>query len=389
MVDRQLGVEQHHSLGAHLRVVLERDQVGAGTVTAQQAGDVAEIAGGVLGPRRDRITSSWHCCGEHGGAVEPVGQLVERGRSGDAAAADQLAGVGRDVRQRRRRRRDARRCRPATVRQREREQRLPVGAPGRSTPESTRCVPAPPRGRGTAGDSSSAAVGSGVARRERCRPPQPRGLRTARGRTTRSRSTTILPLVTRTTSGREDCPPVAIELTTVADDEAVVYDGGRVTAHDGLTPDTDYDLDGIAFRTLARPGGERLATSPPSTTSTSARPCAGCSRASTSAPSSRASPGEPPYPETMNRGAITEIAAIEPDAVVVKGDLTDPRLARGVRRSSSTATARLRRPDAPRARQPRRLPRRGLRLRRAARDHPARRALAVLDTVIPAPPRAR
>jgi predicted phosphodiesterase len=33
-------------------------------------------------------------------------------------------------------------------------------------------------------------------------------------------------------------------------------------------------------------------------------------------------PGEPPYPETMNRAAVSEIAATDPDAVVVKGDLT-------------------------------------------------------------------
>jgi Icc protein len=33
-------------------------------------------------------------------------------------------------------------------------------------------------------------------------------------------------------------------------------------------------------------------------------------------------PGEEPYPEVMNRGAVAEIQAIEPDAVVAKGDLT-------------------------------------------------------------------
>ena len=33
-------------------------------------------------------------------------------------------------------------------------------------------------------------------------------------------------------------------------------------------------------------------------------------------------PDEPPYPETMNRAAAAEIAALDPDAVVAKGDLT-------------------------------------------------------------------
>ncbi len=36
----------------------------------------------------------------------------------------------------------------------------------------------------------------------------------------------------------------------------------------------------------------------------------------------RSPPGELPYPETMNRSAIAEIAAVNPEAVVVKGDLT-------------------------------------------------------------------
>ena len=36
----------------------------------------------------------------------------------------------------------------------------------------------------------------------------------------------------------------------------------------------------------------------------------------------RSLPGEDPYPLTMNRGAVAEMAALGPDAVVVKGDLT-------------------------------------------------------------------
>ena len=37
----------------------------------------------------------------------------------------------------------------------------------------------------------------------------------------------------------------------------------------------------------------------------------------------RAAPGEPPYPEMMNHAVVAEIAQLDPDAVVVKGDLTD------------------------------------------------------------------
>ena len=40
----------------------------------------------------------------------------------------------------------------------------------------------------------------------------------------------------------------------------------------------------------------------------------------------RAEPGDPPYPEVMGRAAVAEMARIDPDAVVVKGDLTDTGL---------------------------------------------------------------
>ena len=51
-----------------------------------------------------------------------------------------------------------------------------------------------------------------------------------------------------------------MELTTVADDEAVVHDGFEVRRYEGLDPDRVYELDGFAFRTLARPPGEHLCT---------------------------------------------------------------------------------------------------------------------------------
>ncbi len=49
------------------------------------------------------------------------------------------------------------------------------------------------------------------------------------------------------------------DLTTVADDEAVVHDGFDVRHHDGLEPDSPYSLDGFELRTLPRPG-EHLVT---------------------------------------------------------------------------------------------------------------------------------
>ena len=52
---------------------------------------------------------------------------------------------------------------------------------------------------------------------------------------------------------------VPLELTTVADDEAVVHVGLEVRHYDGLDPDTAYAFDGIELRTLPDLG-ERLAT---------------------------------------------------------------------------------------------------------------------------------
>jgi hypothetical protein len=38
------------------------------------------------------------------------------------------------------------------------------------------------------------------------------------------------------------------ELTTVASREAIVHVGTDTRRHDGLTPDTDHEVDGFAFR---------------------------------------------------------------------------------------------------------------------------------------------
>ena len=51
-----------------------------------------------------------------------------------------------------------------------------------------------------------------------------------------------------------------MELTTVADDEAVLHDGVEVRTYTDLEPDQRYEYDGFAFRTLARPEGELLCT---------------------------------------------------------------------------------------------------------------------------------
>ncbi|QXC60027.1 metallophosphoesterase [Aquihabitans sp. G128] len=113
----------------------------------------------------------------------------------------------------------------------------------------------------------------------------------------------------------------AAELTTVGTREAVVHQGHHVRRHADLEPDTAYELDGFAFRTLAEPG-ELLATFATVNDVHFGEEACGIIEGSDLGPVFRSGPGEDPYPEVMNRGAVTEIAALGPDAVIVKGDLT-------------------------------------------------------------------
>ncbi|HZQ83234.1 MAG TPA: metallophosphoesterase [Acidimicrobiales bacterium] len=115
---------------------------------------------------------------------------------------------------------------------------------------------------------------------------------------------------------------MTLELTTVSDDGAVFHDGDEVFVHDGLEPGREYELHGIAFRTLARPDGERLATFATVNDVHFGETECGVIEGLEIGPIFTAAPGEPPYPETMNSAAIEEIAAIAPDCVVAKGDLT-------------------------------------------------------------------
>jgi len=112
------------------------------------------------------------------------------------------------------------------------------------------------------------------------------------------------------------------DLTTVADDEAVVHDGMDVRVHTGLTAGTAYSIDGFDFRTLPRPGGERLATIATVNDVHFGEEVCGLLAGLDLGPTFSSEPGDDPYPEVMNRGAIEEMRAISPDAVVVKGDLT-------------------------------------------------------------------
>src|SRR4051794_2801721 len=100
---------------------------------------------------------------------------------------------------------------------------------------------------------------------------------------------------------------MSIELTTLADDEAVFYDGATKLVHDGLTPDTAYHLEGESFRPPPRMG-ERLATVATVNAVHFGETECGVIEGLDGGPILSAGEGEPPYPEMMNRSAIAEIA---------------------------------------------------------------------------------
>jgi 3',5'-cyclic-AMP phosphodiesterase len=124
-------------------------------------------------------------------------------------------------------------------------------------------------------------------------------------------------------------------VTTVAGDREVTtsgrYHSARVT---GLEPRTTYALrvDGVepspllppAVTTLDRPSGRLLATfATVNDVHFGEAECGLLGTPEEVGPVFASPPGEDPYPEVMNGAAIDEIAALDPDAVVVKGDLTD------------------------------------------------------------------
>jgi 3',5'-cyclic-AMP phosphodiesterase len=115
---------------------------------------------------------------------------------------------------------------------------------------------------------------------------------------------------------------LAVEVTTVADDLAVLHDGVEVHRFDGLRPGSEYELLGHTVHTLPRPAGELLCRFATVNDVHFGELEAGRIDDNPLGPVQRPDPGEPPHPETMNRAAVAEMAAIDPAVVIVKGDLT-------------------------------------------------------------------
>jgi 3',5'-cyclic AMP phosphodiesterase CpdA len=131
-------------------------------------------------------------------------------------------------------------------------------------------------------------------------------------------------------------PPGELVTTRVGEHEVATegpFHHARVT---GLDSDTEYDLavEGAApdrwlparVRTLARPPGRLLATiATANDVHFGETECGRTGDPATDAigPILRSAPGDPPYPEVMNGAVVDEMLALDPDVVMVKGDLTD------------------------------------------------------------------
>jgi len=120
----------------------------------------------------------------------------------------------------------------------------------------------------------------------------------------------------------------------VGDREATTHGRYHVLSVSGLEPSTTYSLevDGVEpsvllpadVTTLPEPSGRVLGTvATVNDVHFGETECGKLGTPEEIGPVFSVAPGEEPYPDVMNRGAIAEIGTLGADAVVVKGDLTD------------------------------------------------------------------
>lgn len=113
-----------------------------------------------------------------------------------------------------------------------------------------------------------------------------------------------------------------MDITTIADDLIVCHDGEVVVRLEDLQPATTYAVGSLNIATLPRPPGELLCRFATVNDLHFGEVDCGRIDGNEAGPIQRVGAGEPPYTETMNRGAAAEIAEIAPAAVIVKGDLS-------------------------------------------------------------------
>jgi 3',5'-cyclic-AMP phosphodiesterase len=113
-----------------------------------------------------------------------------------------------------------------------------------------------------------------------------------------------------------------MEVTTVADDLVVLHEGTRAHRFTGLAAGTEHRFFDLPVRTLDRPNGALLCRLATVNDVHFGEIEAGRIDDLVEGPVRRADPGAEPYPEVMNDAAVSEIASIDPVAVIVKGDLS-------------------------------------------------------------------
>lgn len=112
------------------------------------------------------------------------------------------------------------------------------------------------------------------------------------------------------------------ELVSVAPDGAELFIDGAVVHVDGLEPGRDYEIEGVALRTLDDVGDVRCVFATANDVHFGETVC-GRIEGAPNLEVFSVGDGETPYPELMNRSVVDDIAALDPMTVVVKGDLTD------------------------------------------------------------------
>jgi predicted phosphodiesterase len=113
-----------------------------------------------------------------------------------------------------------------------------------------------------------------------------------------------------------------MELTTVSTHHAVFHMGEDVVRIEGLEPANSYEHHGVAYKTLPELGQLLSVFTTVNDVHFGETVC-GVIQGSDMGPVFSVEEGETPYPEVMNRAAAEEMQALDPDLVLVKGDLTN------------------------------------------------------------------
>lgn len=113
-----------------------------------------------------------------------------------------------------------------------------------------------------------------------------------------------------------------MNVTTVSDEHAVLHSAHDVIHLAGLRPNTVYETHGTTVRTLARPDGELLCRFATVNDVHFGEVECGRMEGRSDGPIQRRDSHEVPHPQLMNEAAVREMTAIDPAAVLVKGDLT-------------------------------------------------------------------